>query len=216
MENPKLKQSAASIALLDEIGSRNPFALALLIQLVATEDGVLSQLNVRHPAKAKKAILELSRFGLIEIDKEHLFSIRLIESDCVEWRVKKKRVQAVKQETWEERYIDRGGDIVKLNSWLIGKSRAANFYREQLADNFDREDEVFLRYAKLVNFMFTANEGNPLDYVLTIRDQLTFESFKKLLMKVPQATIEANLLQWQNKQYKNTSIALTINNWNSK
>ena len=211
----KLKNTPDSTSMLGMVGLKNPFALAIFFQLLESDNGEMMVGNLWHPKKAGKAVEDLSRMGLVEIDTQMFRVVRLIESVCVEGA--KKRVSKggsnQPQKPWNERYAERGGKPENL-AWIKGDTIPGRFYLEEFANNMSM-DEVFINYAKIVKFIWEGYSASPLTYILSRKTQLKFKSYQEYLSHLPIEKVKEQLASWENKQYKNQDVNLTLINWNS-
>lgn len=169
----RLKTNAESIRVLDLVGTRNPASLALLMQLLNTDGNVLSLHEIRAKAP-KRAVETLRQMGLVEVTKDIVQTVYLIESDIVESAVKAKRKE--KKLTWKEMMRSKGGDPERVEQTIKGDSRAAVFYRNELAENWE-ESEAFKAYKAFTWFLFAGNFDEPFTRVLSIPKQVSYRKF---------------------------------------
>jgi hypothetical protein len=208
----KLKTTSEAIRLLDHIGGSSPQALALFFQLL-NSDGALTKNEVRFERGLKEAIAILTRHGLVEVSKDIVQCIYLIESDLIQSERKAKRAKAEVKD-WKETMRAKGGNVEVFEDLITGESRAANFYRNEIADNYDRENPVFSRYASFVNMLWKGNLESPLNKVLAMPVQLSFKRFAAGKFDEQKTAVLIDILRGLEAAKKDyTDVGLVIHNW---
>lgn len=208
--NLKLRTTADAIELLDLIGTRNPSSLALIMQLLNTNGNVLSLHEIRAKAP-RKAIEPLRQMGVVEVSKDIVQTVCLIESDLVEYQGKSAKKE--KKQTWKDVMRSKGGDPDKVESFINGGSRAAVFYRTELADNWS-ESEPFKAFKQFTLFLFAGNFDEQFTRVLSIPKQVSYKKFVKTGMwaAVPEMKeIIRKMENYTKKDYADLTQALS--NW---
>ncbi len=147
-DKPKLRQSAEATRLLDDLGRRNPYALAALMQLLAGNPKGMLITEFVHHKHAKRAIEDLRKRGLVEQDSEDLFITRLINSDIVEFRGAVQRKKQQPKKDWREVITEKGGNPDLLIEQKVVKEGELQslFYLNELANHYDKESEAYKRY----------------------------------------------------------------------
>ena len=105
---------------LDLIGTKNPSALALLMQLLNTQGCVLGLHEIRLRKGAVKAVDTLRRMGLVEVSKDIVQVVHIIDSEVVESTVKRKTKE--RPASWKETIRAKGGDPDKIDLVITGES----------------------------------------------------------------------------------------------
>jgi len=208
----KLKTTSEAIRLLDHIGATSPQALALFFQLL-NSDGALIKSEVRFERGLKDAMAVLSRHGLVEVSKDIVQCIYLIDSDLIQSERKSKRAKQEAKD-WKTIMLQKGGNVEALEGIISGDSRAANFYRNEIATNYNREDASFAEYAKFVNILWKGNFTDPLTRVLSMATQLSFKRYTRagFQHKPPELLVETlRAIEGHHKSYND--VGLVLDNW---
>jgi hypothetical protein len=208
--NAKLKTTTNAIAMLDLIGSKYPASLALVFQLLNTDGNVLALHEVRSKTP-KKAIDMLRRHGLVEVSKDIVQLVYLIESEIVEHPMKK--AAAKRKETWKDKLESKGVDSQKVGNVISGDSRSAVFYRNEIADNWDDSDD-FKLYKSFVVYLFTGNFDDPFKRVLAIPSQVGYKKFIKTGMGEILPDVKEMIRNMENYTKKDyADLAQTLSKW---
>jgi len=208
----KLKTTSEAIRLLDHIGATRPQALALFFQLL-NSDGALIKSEVRFERGLKDAMAVLSRHGLVEVSKDIVQCIYLIDSDLIQSEKKSKRGKK-EEKDWKEVMLAKGGKVDVFDEIITGESRAANFYRHEIADNYDKLNPDFVKYASFINILWKGNFTDPLTRVLSMPTQLSFKRFVAAGFQHKEPTLLVDVLraiEGHHKQYND--VGLVLGNW---
>ena len=208
----RLKTTSEAIKLLDGIGASSPQALALFFQLL-NSDGALTRNEVRFERGLKDAITILTRHGLVEVSKDIVQCIYLIDSDLVQSEKKAKRAKKEVPD-WKETMRAKGGNVDVFEQIITGDSRAANFYRNEIAENYDKLNPDFVKYASFINILWKGNFTDPLTRVLAMATQLSFKRFVAagFQHKPPEMLVDLlRAIEGHNKTYND--VGLVLGNW---
>ncbi len=202
-EKPKLRQSTEAVRLLDDLGRRNPYALAALMQLLAGNPRGMLITEFVHHKHSKKAIEDLRKRGLVEQDSEDLFITRLINSEIVEFRSAVQRKKEPPKKDWRQVMIEKGGDPDKLIENKIVKEGElqASFYLNELANHYNKDSEAYKRYRVFVFRLYNSTalaSRPPLNNILRMSPQMDFLTYQEKYINVP-SKVEAEIIEGMDK-----------------